>query len=160
MALDNDHIVSALQGMQKASAILGHTSEALVLEEAWRQIEGEPARLAAAIEEAKRKDRTALFVEVDELTDKIGFALQQAPYATAAPAMKHLEAITAAVSDPLGEHFGTCQVCDEPIFVRGQIDDDVETYSDDGDYAHRTCMDRLREENPSMFKAADDEDDE
>lgn len=160
MALDREQLVAALQGLQTACAKVEANAEVLVLDEARRLIEGEPQRLAAALAEAKREDRTSLWTEINELTDKISEALQLAPYNVAAPAMRHLDAIMAAIADPLGDHFGTCQVCDEPIFVRGQPDDDCETYSDDGDYAHRTCMDRLRETNPSMFKAADDQGDE
>lgn len=102
--------------------------------------------LPSAVEEAIRKDRTALFIEIDEMTDKVAEALRDAPYKLAAPAMRHLEAITAAVSDPLGDHFGNCILCEEPIFVRGQPDDDCESAGDE--YCHRTCGDKWRKEHP------------
>lgn len=110
--------------------------------------------LASVVETAIRKDRTELFGTLDALTDKICKALEVAPYNVAAPAIRDLEEIMSIVSDPLGDHFGTCILCEEPIFVRGQPDDDCEAAGDE--YVHRTCGDRWRTEHPGEHTRIDD----
>lgn len=114
--------------------------------------------LASVVEGIIREDRTSLFVEVDELTDKICEVVQDLPYKVAASAMRHIEAITAAVCDPLGEHFGDCFLCEEPIFVQGRPDDDCESAGDE--YCHRTCGDQWRKDHPGERTHVDTDGDE
>lgn len=102
--------------------------------------------LEAVAAEAIARDRISLFKQIDEITNSLVTAVEQLPYKVAAPALRQIDEIMAIVSDPLGEHFGTCILCEEPIFVRGQPDDDCESAGDE--YCHRTCGDRWRKENP------------
>lgn len=109
--------------------------------------------------DAIRADRISLFKQIEEEIVAIEEALRDLPYWQAEPMIGRCHAVLDIISDPLGDHFGTCELCEDPIFVRGQPDDDVETGPEEGTYAHRTCMDRLRKEKPEMFRRVSEDED-
>jgi hypothetical protein len=97
--------------------------------------------------EAVKADRAKLFGSTIGQFQTLYAALTALPYKDAQAAIAELNELQGIIVDPLGEHVGACGRCEEPVFVTGQPDDDVE-HTEDGDVWHRTCADEWRKEHP------------
>jgi hypothetical protein len=115
--------------------------------------------LAAVAKRAIRDDRTELFTQLDELLKPIAKALQDLPFKDAELPLKRCSEIMEVICDPIGEHVGSCYVCEEPVFLLGADDPDDDCESMEDGWAHRSCMDRLRKESPGMFRHVEDDED-
>jgi len=144
----DEELVAKLVGRQFLSA--------LELDEIATLISDIPSRLRRAV----AADRTTLWKEIDVALNPIVTALKEAPYRIANPGLAAVDAVLAIISDPLGDHMGTCELCEEPVFVQGTPDDDCESGPEEGSYAHRTCMDLLRKQRPELFRNVEGQDGE
>lgn len=105
-------------------------------------------QMMALAKEANRIELLDLWESTADAFEEVRKALQELPFRVAGPALCRLDEIKDAVFEPLGEHMGHCILCEEPLFIRGEPDDDYEAAGDEN--CHRTCGDKWRAANPGQ----------
>lgn len=115
--------------------------------------------LAAVVLREIRDDRIAIFTATRDELSKISAALEALPFKDAREPIRLVQEVENAILDTVGEYEGECEFCDEPVFIDNSPDADCEYLGDLG-WAHRTCTDRKRKEEPEAFVADEDGGDE